>query len=184
MASPPTAKTPDAVSVAPQTIEEARNLPPQAVSLSPEWSLGRTFDIHVYLSTSPDGDIFNKPHHTYNLPSFVWSNVTYGDWADTRTLNYDIKFPETVLRSNGTLWAEIFLVKENGHPNYSKRKTYDSSKVHHIRKPLTTYLPKTKIRKQRNLLTSANATEEEEPEEVPKFRHLVKSVCLPKFCIA
>ncbi|KAH8829817.1 cleft lip and palate transmembrane protein 1-domain-containing protein [Flagelloscypha sp. PMI_526] len=160
---PPT--NPDPVSTDPLTAADAAKRPPQAITLDPRWSTGQTFDIHIYISDSQDGNIFYNPQHTKNLPNFLWSNVTFGDWSESRTVNFDIQFPESVTAQNQSLWAEIFIVKDGGNPDYTKRDTYDPSKVHHIRKTLTTYLAKTKIRKERNLLTAGNLTEEEQVEE-------------------
>lgn len=56
--------------------------------------------MHVYLSTSPRGDVFTKGTATYRrdheagLPHFVWENITYGDFSDSRVERYDVNFPE------------------------------------------------------------------------------------------
>lgn len=56
--------------------------------------------MHVHLSTSPRGDVFSKGTASYRrdkeagLPHFVWENITFGDFSDSRVVNYDIKFPE------------------------------------------------------------------------------------------
>lgn len=56
--------------------------------------------MHVYLSTSPRGDVFSKGtvssrrDEEAGLPHFVWENITYGNHTDSRAVNYDIKFPQ------------------------------------------------------------------------------------------
>ena len=56
--------------------------------------------MHVYLSTSPNGDVFTEWTSTYRnnrdegLPQFVWKNITYGNYADNRVINFDIDFPD------------------------------------------------------------------------------------------
>ncbi|KAF8437184.1 cleft lip and palate transmembrane protein 1-domain-containing protein [Boletus edulis BED1] len=144
-------------------------LPPQHAHLA--WPLGQPLSMHVYFSTSPNGDVFSRQwtsgwreDQDKDLPFFVWSNVTFGDWNDHRTEYLDITLPEAVQR-NATLWADIFLTKEGANPDPSD-PSFDPLSVHHIRKPLTRYLPKAKIRKEKNLLSNSDdAQEEEEVDE-------------------
>ena len=70
-------------------------LPPANVHLG--WALNQGMDMHVYLSTSPTGDVFGhqrKENHDKDLPNFVWENLTLGNWKDSRTVEMDVKFPE------------------------------------------------------------------------------------------
>lgn len=134
-------------------------LPPIEASLG--WELGQPLDLYVYLSTNPRGDVFTKPE---SLPHFVWGNISFGSWDDSRTVSYDVDFPQSVLR-NGSLWADIFLTKDGSSPNPHKR-SFDPENVHHIRKLLTPYFAKAKIRKEHNLLSGQEeVAEKEEPEE-------------------
>jgi hypothetical protein len=75
------------------------SLPPQKVS--PAWSLNQPLSMHVHLSTSHDGDVFSaqwtsgwRKDQDEGLPSFVWENITYGDWNDARIVDLDVKLPE------------------------------------------------------------------------------------------
>ena len=74
----------------------------------PSWQLNLALDMHVYLSTSPRGDVFSKGavssrrDEAAGLPHFVWKDITFGGWGDTRVVNYDIKFPE--------VWSFLYLV--------------------------------------------------------------------------
>ena len=69
----------------------------------PEWPLGSVIDMHVYLSTSPNGNLSTEWASTYResrdkeLPQFVWKNITYGDYTDTRVINFDVNFPDVRL---------------------------------------------------------------------------------------
>ncbi|KAJ3800381.1 cleft lip and palate associated transmembrane protein, partial [Lentinula aff. detonsa] len=144
-------------------------LPP--TQATPGWPLGASLDMHVYLSTSPNGDVFSKQwtsgyrkDRDEGLPNFIWKNITYGDYTDSRVVEYDIVFPETVLR-NGSLWADIFLTKEGTSPD-PQNERFNPEHIHHIRKLLTPFIARTKIRKEKNLLSGNNEGEvEEEPEE-------------------
>ena len=65
------------------------------------WPLGLPLAMHVHLSTSPTGDVFSgKWHAGYRknqdaeLPSFVWQNITLGDWNERRVADFEVKLPE------------------------------------------------------------------------------------------
>ena len=64
------------------------------------WPLGIPLSMHVYLSTSPTGDVFSskwtsgyRENQDADLPHFVWDNITFGDWSDIRTVDYDVNLP-------------------------------------------------------------------------------------------
>ncbi|KII95289.1 hypothetical protein PLICRDRAFT_128949 [Plicaturopsis crispa FD-325 SS-3] len=146
-------------------------LPP--VRTTSAWPLGERISMHVHLSQSPNGDVFSSKwtsawRHDADagLPSFVWSNITYGDWQESRTAEYQVNLPEAV-QNNGSLWADVFLVKDGASPDPTD-PSFDPKSVHHVRKLLTQYLPKVKVRKEKNLLggnTDGQADDEEEVEE-------------------
>ncbi|KAI9574314.1 cleft lip and palate transmembrane protein 1-domain-containing protein [Boletus coccyginus] len=127
--------------------------------------------MHVHFSTSPTGDVFSRQwtsgwreDQDKNLPSFVWSNITFGDWNEHRSEYLDITLPEAVQR-NASLWADIFLTKEGASPDPSN-PSFDAQSVHHIRKLLTRYLPKAKIRKEKNLLSNLDDAQGQEEENL------------------
>ncbi|PCH41488.1 cleft lip and palate associated transmembrane protein [Wolfiporia cocos MD-104 SS10] len=128
----------------------------------PAWPSGIPLAMHVYLSTSPTGDVFRPESEESDLPHFVWKDITYGDWNDARTVDFMVDIPPSV-QHNGSLWADVFLVRDNASPNPLK-PSYDSRAVHHTRKLLTRYLSKAKTRKEKNLLGGQEDTVEE-PEE-------------------
>lgn len=129
-------------------------LPPQQAHLA--WALGEPLSMYVYFSTSPNGDVFSRQwtsgwreDQDKNLPSFVWSNITFGDWNDHRTEYFDIALPEVyrhinchvyveshsnqAVQQNASLWADVFLTKEGASPDPSN-PSFDPQSVHHIRK--------------------------------------------------
>jgi hypothetical protein len=83
------------------TAEEVNpwNLPPKQAY--PAWSLKQPLSMHVHLSTSPIGDVFSpqwtsgwRKDQDEELPSFVWENITFGDWNDARVVSLDVKLPD------------------------------------------------------------------------------------------
>lgn len=85
------------------------------------------------------------------------------------------------MQHNGSLWADIFLVRDGASPDPSSPK-FDPKLVHHARKRkspksyhvwfiehsapgLTKYIPKTKVRKVKNLLKGAQDDDAEVEEE-------------------
>ncbi|KAF8638531.1 hypothetical protein AX17_002074 [Amanita inopinata Kibby_2008] len=142
-------------------------LPPTHASLA--WPLGQKLDMHVYLSSAPNGNVFNQWMNAWRkdqdegLPHFVWENITLGDYNDARVVEYEVRFPERVLR-NGSLWADIFLAKDGADPN-PHNSEYDSRRIHHIRKLLTPYMPRARARKEKNLLSSSSEEGMVEAEE-------------------
>jgi hypothetical protein len=97
---------------------DPRMLPP--VNLQLAWDLDQRLDMHVHLSTSPNGDVFSnqwtsgwRGDHDKGLPNFVWENLTFGNWKDSRTFETDIKFPEVSICSMcvALLTFEIWLIE-------------------------------------------------------------------------
>ncbi|KAJ7639355.1 cleft lip and palate associated transmembrane protein [Roridomyces roridus] len=165
----PAQPQPPADGSAPVPTVDPRTVAP--VQVLPAWTLGQPLDMHVHLSTSPNGDVFSpkwtsgyRKDQDEGLPSFVWDNITFGDWNEARVVEYDIKFPESVL-NNGSLWADIFLTKNGANPN-PQNEAFRPEDIHHVRKLLTPYIPRLKVRKVKNLLKSNATEEEEEPADV------------------
>ncbi|KAA1466458.1 cleft lip and palate associated transmembrane protein [Dentipellis sp. KUC8613] len=164
-----TAQTPPPVPVTPGTTTPSEQheinpflLPPQqAISA---WSTGVPVALHVYLSTDPYGRVFdNSSIRDASLPHFEWSNITFGDWNEARTTELSVNIPDSV-QHNGSLWADIFLTKNNASPDDSS-PDYDPTSVHHVRKLLSRYLPKPKVRKERKLLQGDEPEENDEDSE-------------------
>ncbi|KAF9534114.1 cleft lip and palate associated transmembrane protein [Crepidotus variabilis] len=142
-------------------------LPP--VDAVPYWPLGTTMDMHVYLTTKNDGFArWSAPYRKdsdQSLPNFVWKNITYGDYNDHRSIDFEVKFPPSVL-NNGSLWADIYLALDSVSLD-PRAETFNPQRVHHVRKLLTPYLPQIKVRKQKNLLAAKNDSQHEEEDEEP-----------------
>ncbi|EJD01145.1 cleft lip and palate transmembrane 1 [Fomitiporia mediterranea MF3/22] len=126
--------------------------------------------MHVYLSTSPTGDVFSaqwtknwKESEDEGLPHFVWENITYGKWEDKRLVDLDVPLPLSV-QHNGSLWADIFLVRDGASPDPSN-SAFNPNAIHHVRKLLTRYLPRIKVRKEKSLLKGGREGEEAKEED-------------------
>ena len=72
---------------------DPRTLPPVQAALA--WPLGQPLDMHVFLSTSPIGDVFSskwtsgyRKDPDEGLPNFVWKNLTFGDYNEARVVEY------------------------------------------------------------------------------------------------
>ena len=83
-------------SVKPAAIDPHQLPPAEVVPCCP---LGLNLDMHVYLSTSPIGDVYSDLNaasigEKEDLPHFVWNNITYGDYNEQRVVDFDIKFPQ------------------------------------------------------------------------------------------
>lgn len=98
-AEPPTAPSPSPVAGGTPDHTPGSPLTPLTQAF-PSWPLGIQLDMHVYLSTSPTGDVFSKrwtagyrEDPDADLPHFVWGNITYGDWSDERVVEYDVNLP-------------------------------------------------------------------------------------------
>ncbi|KAG1805182.1 cleft lip and palate transmembrane protein 1-domain-containing protein [Suillus subaureus] len=158
-------------------------LPP--VQAYPAWKIGQPLSMHVYFSTSPNGDVFSRQwtsawreDQDAGLPNFVWENIVFGDWKETRVATYDINLPLTV-QKNGSLWADIFLVKDGASPDPSN-PSFDPHSVHHVRKLLTRFMPRVKARKEKNLLSNPDDNEEveKEPQDDVIVSHWHKNLTL------
>ncbi|KAI0751554.1 cleft lip and palate transmembrane 1 [Daedaleopsis nitida] len=155
---------------APQAVGDAatvNTVPTHAVAA---WPLGLPLAMHVHLSTSPTGDVFSgkwtsgyRKNEDAALPSLVWSNITFGDWNEKRVAEFMVELPTSV-QNNGSLWADVFLVRDNASPDPSDPK-FDPRAVHHARTLLTKYIAKTKIRKEKNLLSGADEDKTGEVKE-------------------
>lgn len=73
-------------------------LPPVAVAAA--WPLGIDLTMAVYLSTSPNGDVFShkwtkawRESGVEDLPSFTWENITFGSWNDKRVVDFNVTLP-------------------------------------------------------------------------------------------
>lgn len=87
-----------------QIVPPAANIPVIPTHAYPAWPLGIPLSMHVYLNTNPKGDVFSRKwtsgyrkNGDEDLPHFVWENITFGDWKESRTAEYDVKLPPVSL---------------------------------------------------------------------------------------
>jgi hypothetical protein len=71
----------------------ALSVPPTVAHLSPAFPLGTLVDVHWCLSMSPHGDTCLPNQSRGPLPRFVWQNITFGDWKETRTEQLNVLIP-------------------------------------------------------------------------------------------
>ncbi|KAG5639698.1 hypothetical protein H0H81_005881 [Sphagnurus paluster] len=150
-------------------------LPPAQAQLA--WQLGQKLDMHVQLSTAPQGQAFTtarwRKEQDKDLPKFVWPNFTFGDYNAVYSAEFNVKFPQSVL-NNGSLWMDVFLTRNGANPD-PYHTAFKPEDIHYYRKLLTPYLPRVKVRKEKKLLggSDTSQTEEEETEEVVEADYIV-----------
>ncbi|KAI5481900.1 Cleft lip and palate associated transmembrane protein [Pseudohyphozyma bogoriensis] len=126
------------------------------------WPTSTLLDVHVQLSTDPEG---NVDFRDTSLPSVKWEGVEY---ANTKwSYDYDTvwKVPASV-QNNGSIWADLFITPTGASPNPADA-TFDAKNTAHVRKLITRYMPKVKVRAVKKLLGGSKDEAEEEVEEEP-----------------
>lgn len=91
--SPSSAVVPDVQTNADGVQSTLSALPAKAF---PAWPLGVPLAMHVHLTTSPYSP-FSRQGKNEDLPHFVWDNITFGDWSDSRAVEYEIDIPEVIV---------------------------------------------------------------------------------------
>lgn len=175
--------------------------------------------MHVYVSMSPDAaDVFANQwssaagNSKSSLPHFVWENITYGDFHESRTVDLVLDVPSVgtpTHRTRDFLMAFFRMCRTMDHfgrtsslsrmepaltrlsPTLTSGLSTMRGNVRCLDLPscasfsrtavLTRYLPKTKIRKVKNLLGGSREEEDDELEEsqqVVLFGHSRFSVML------
>ncbi|PVF99354.1 cleft lip and palate transmembrane 1 [Serendipita vermifera] len=152
-------------------------LPP--LQAFPAWNTGQNVSMHVYFSTSPIGDVFGVVNRKNwgqaeldtdagVFPHWTWDNIPFGDWNEARSKEVHVEIPWAIRKNLSALWADVFLTKDGANPNPTS-PGFEPNSVHHVRKLLTRYRPRPKIRKEHNLLTSKNETVVEEEDDQPRL---------------
>lgn len=95
----------EGVTVGKEPIINPWDLPPKHATLA--WPLGEELSMQVYLTTSPYVDPL---HGNQDLPHFTWDHITFGDWKDVRSLEYDIQIPAVRLNSRFSYPPSLHLV--------------------------------------------------------------------------
>lgn len=97
----PSSATTDGVSQPPLPADgQPGSYPSLPTNAHSAWPLNIPLAMHVHLSTSPTGDVFSaqwtsgwREDMDAELPHFIWDNITFGDWKETRTAEYDVRVP-------------------------------------------------------------------------------------------
>ncbi|KAL4905322.1 hypothetical protein BDW74DRAFT_153429 [Aspergillus multicolor] len=147
-------------------------------TISPIWPSDSALDISVYVSPSivlPS--LKSLPSSSLVLEE---KNFGLGNFSDVRDVETTIQVPKEV-QNNGTLWAHFFMGL-SGHELDPTAKDYSTDKAVHFLRPLNQYLPKKKAKKLKNLLASADETEEEEDDGIPNVS--IASYYHPNFTLS
>ena len=64
------------------------------VHAQPTWALGQSLSMYIYLTST--GDIFpmnQVKKKEEGLPSVLWENITFGDWNEVRSVQFNVTMP-------------------------------------------------------------------------------------------
>lgn len=53
--------------------------------------------MHVRITSDPSMSDILPRRTDDNLPNFSWENITFGDWSESRMVDYEIHIPEVSL---------------------------------------------------------------------------------------
>ncbi|KAJ9657350.1 hypothetical protein H2198_004361 [Neophaeococcomyces mojaviensis] len=136
-------------------INEVANYSAVPNMLSPIWADDSTLDIRVHVSSK----LQLPPLASLPAESLVISedNFKIGDWQYNKEFQTTITLP-TEAQHNGSLFAHIF-AGLHGYELDPSSTHYDPAKAAHYVKQLNHYIPKKKVRKERNLLEKTEETE-------------------------
>ncbi|KAK2803845.1 hypothetical protein FQN50_006852 [Emmonsiellopsis sp. PD_5] len=139
------------------TITNASAVP---LRVAPIWPMDSSVDLTVFVSSAPH---IPSPASAPKDSSQVVDekNFTIGDFDENREIVTSFVVPKAV-QQNATLWAHFYM-SLTGKPLDPKAKDYSPADAVYFRRPLTQYLPKKKVKKLKNLLSS-DETEEVEDE--------------------
>lgn len=132
-------------------------------NLAPIWADDSILDVRVHVSP-----LLNLPP-LRSLPSsslvLSQDNFQIGDYKYNQEVQTTIVLPNEV-QNNGSLYAHIF-AGLHGSELDPTSKTYDPTSAAHYVKQLNHYLPKKKVRKERNLLDRSEEVELEQEDQGP-----------------
>ncbi|RKF54395.1 Cleft lip and palate transmembrane protein 1 [Erysiphe neolycopersici] len=148
--------------------------------IAPIWPGNTLLDIVITISPNFKPEpIFETKEQNVVLNETAFR---FGDYNDEREINVSFDVPRE-LQNNGTLWGHFFIgiSGENLDPFASN---YNAKRSFHFDWPLTQYLNRKKMRKEKNLLAKSDNNEEEPVEE----EHLLKTTIIshyhPNFTIS
>lgn len=148
--------------------------------LLPMWPVDVDLDIAMYLTPSA-----LMPALT-SMPSeslvFNTTGFRYGSGGDKRDFSNTVKVPEAV-QKNGTLYMHVYIAR-SGYPLDPTSPDYDAAKAYRSSSPFTQYLTKRRVKKTRNLLSSADRTEDEPEDDLAEKGPLVANYFHPNLTLA
>ena len=120
-------------------------------NIAPIWPLNSTVDVAIYVAPSlimPELKSLGKETLVVEEKGFK-----IGNWKENRQIDTSFEVPSEV-QNNGTLWAHIYIALQ-GHVLDPAAKNYDIAKAYHFFQPLNQIIPKKKVKKTKNLLSSS-----------------------------
>lgn len=163
----------------PETLNEGASYSPIPHRIAPMWPVDSPMDITIVVSPTFVHEPLDKVPKERKVVEE--KNFRMSDKSEKRIIDTSFDMPKEV-QNNGTLWGHFFIGLA-GKTLEPTAKDYDPSRAYHFVRPLTQFLPKKKVVKTKNLLSAANATEEEEIEEVPAHR-VINSFYHPNFTMS
>ncbi|KAK5097352.1 hypothetical protein LTR70_002602 [Exophiala xenobiotica] len=132
-------------------------------NLAPMWAADSALDVRVHVSPK----LQLPPLASLPPDSLIVSedNFKMGDYKYNREYHTFINLP-TEVQNNGSLYAHIFAAL-HGHELDPTSPSYDTASAAHYVKQLNRYLPKKRVRKERNLLDKSEAAEVEPEDKTP-----------------
>ncbi|KAJ9125361.1 hypothetical protein QFC22_000321 [Naganishia vaughanmartiniae] len=123
----------------------------------PAWPPGTPLSLLVYTSDSTLSPSLQEYEGVSPLVKF--ENLTYGQWKEQdRTADVLVAVPESVRCRNASYWADVYLVPAGTHSAGAEQQSL------HIRKALTRYMPRKKVRKEVSLLGNSTLADADEAE--------------------
>ncbi|KAF2463634.1 cleft lip and palate transmembrane 1 [Lindgomyces ingoldianus] len=162
----------------PNSLDIGAQYQPIPQNIAPMWPVGTELDIFMYISPSlVMPALKSMPKDSLLIEE---KKFKFGDWKDNREIHAEFAVPSSV-QQNATLFAHFYVAQSGAVPDPTAIG-YDISKAYHFVRPLTTYLPKKKVAKTRNLLASADDLEQDAQEaKAPK---VIASYYHPNFTIS
>ncbi|KAI9012160.1 cleft lip and palate transmembrane protein 1-domain-containing protein [Phycomyces nitens] len=124
----------------------------------PLWQEGTPMKLSVYVNESPFFVEYSSQ------PAWVSDQIHFGEPFERSEYHMDIPATQ-FLQNNGTLYAHVFLVREESSIDPADA-TFVPDSVVYIRHTLTKYYPKKAVLKQKNLLQKSDEEEEIVQEEI------------------
>ncbi|CAO2648259.1 Nn.00g075260.m01.CDS01 [Neocucurbitaria sp. VM-36] len=164
----------------PRQLEPGVQISPVPWNIAPMWPAGTELDISMYISPSVAMPALKKMAKESLL--IEEKNFVFGDYKQKREIHTEFTVPKEV-QHNATLLAH-FYVAQSGSVLDPTQPGYDTGKAYHFIRPLTTYHPKKKIAKTRNLLSDMPERDAQETEAEKNAPKIIASYYHPNFTLS